>query len=94
MSKFMLFDFRCNECLHVFDDMVKPDVKETLCSRCPGTATRMISAPRLDPKMGLDPDFPKSYGQWEKRKKNHRAVEKKHFENHGTDYSSGGDVKR
>lgn len=44
--------------------------------------------------MGLDPDFPKSYGMWEKRQKNKRTVEKAHYERHGTDYSNGGDVKR
>lgn len=38
----MLFDFKCNEG-HVFEKLVKSDVKEATCPNCDSKALRIIS---------------------------------------------------
>lgn len=93
ISKLLLFDFRCTGCNHKFDDMVKSDVYEAPCPECGAQAKRLISCPRLDPKMGLDPDFPTAYDAWAKSKTQKTKIDKAHYKEHGVDASYGGDVK-
>jgi putative FmdB family regulatory protein len=89
----MYFDFRCDDCGTRFDTLVKPDVFETPCKQCDGTAKRQISKPRVQ-LPGNDPDFPGAWALWEKKNRRKRAQDKKHYDNHGVDPSHGGDVKR
>lgn len=91
MSKFMFFDFRCEVCDHVFEDFVKPSVTPQ-CPECNGRTARLISAPRIA-LSGTDPAFPGAYDKWERTQKQKREIEKKHYDNHGTDLTFGGDVK-
>lgn len=43
-----IYDFQCDECDVVFEDLVEADVKEMECTECrTGIATRMMSAPLL-----------------------------------------------
>ncbi len=93
MSKFTLYDFRCTECGHKFEHLVKPDIHVTPCHDCGATANRLISAPRMDPRLGIDPDFPGAYMKWEKTQRNKRQVEKQYHADHGVDLTYGGDVK-
>lgn len=93
MSKFILFDFECQSCQHVFDDMVKPDVHSAPCPRCAGDSKRLISAPRLDPRMGLDlAGNPTMAAKWEKIRKDRAKREAQHYKEHGTDMTPGADT--
>lgn len=93
MSKFIIFDFRCTTCDHRFEQMVKPDVHDFPCEKCGSQSKRLISAPRIDPRLGINPDFPGAYGKWEKTQRQKRQIEKKYYDNHGVDLTYGGDVK-
>ena len=93
MSKFTLYDFRCTECNAKFEALVKPDIYVTSCHDCAGNAKRLISSPRMDPRLGVDPDFPGAYGKWEKTQRQKRQVEKRYYRDHGVDLTYGGDVK-
>ena len=91
MSKYMFFDFRCTSCGIKFEGFVKPDVLETPCD-CGGTATRTISAPRIDPRMGIDPDFKTMADKWSKLRQQRAKSDKAHYERHGTDRTPGADT--
>lgn len=67
MSKLLYFDFSCRECNHVFEEMVDPSTKEILCEKCGATAFRQISAPTLDPRLGVSSAFPTLMAKWEKK---------------------------
>jgi len=94
--KFLLFDFRCQQCTSVFDDMVKPDVYEAPCPKCGGTGTRLISAPRIDPRMGVDPSFPTMGDKWARVREQRKIYEERREREHGPDSwgSAGADVIR
>lgn len=92
MSKFMLFEFRCPSCNKKFDAMVKPDIREAPCTNCGTTGKRVISTPRLDPRMGLDPDFATMGDKWARIREQRAKIEKKHYKEHGTDMTPGADT--
>ena len=83
LSKFMYFDFRCNDCSHTFEDLVKPDVNPS-CPKCEGETKRLISAPTIS-LPGTDPGFPGEYEKWEKKRRKKAAEDKKFYDNHGAD---------
>lgn len=85
MSKLILYDWRCQSCEQKHEALEKSDVRTRDCPECGGEAIRLISAPRLDPKMGLDPDMPTAYDQWQKTNRQKVEQDKKFHENHGTD---------
>ncbi len=86
----ILFDFRCTACAHAFDDLVKSDVHSIPCPKCASEAKRLISAPRLDPRMGLDPDGCPTMGdKWARVRKQRATIEEKHYKEHGTDMTPG-----
>lgn len=73
----MLFDFDCNKCGHVFEELVHSDVSTSPCPACKGNGVRLISAPRIDwLKMGLDPAFPTAYERWGDAKTIHHKTDK------------------
>lgn len=43
----IIYDFECTSCGHVFEDMVKRDIKEVPCKKCGEKATRNISTPNV-----------------------------------------------
>lgn len=90
--KLILFDFRCKSCGLKFEDMVKPDVFEAPCPDCGTAGVRLISCPRLDPRMGLDPDFPTAYDNWAKRQTIKAKTDRAHYKEHGDDRKHGADV--
>lgn len=93
MAKYMFFDFRCVDCEQKFDDLVKPDVQQAPCPNCSGIGKRLVSAPRLDPKMGLDPEGNPTMGdRWAKIRKQRALIEKKHYKEHGTNMTPGADT--
>ena len=93
MSKLILFDFRCKLCGYRFEDLVKSDTFSLPCPECGGDGTRLISAPRLDPRMGLDPEGNPTMGdKWAKTREQRARIEKKHYKEHGTDMTPGADT--
>lgn len=62
----ILYEWRCKDCSHKFDKFAKMDVKTTDCPVCGKEAKRLISTPRFDPKLGLDPAFGTMADKWEK----------------------------
>lgn len=97
MSKLLAFDFRCQQCTAVFDDMVKPDVYEAPCPSCGATGVRLVSMPRIDPRLGTDPDgFPTMADKWAKTHEQRKRVEERREREHGPDSwgSAGADVIR
>jgi putative FmdB family regulatory protein len=92
MSKLILFDFRCTECSHKFEALVKSAVHFQQCPECGESAKRLISTPRLDPRMGIDPDMSTMGDKWARVRKQRAAIEKKHYKEHGTDMTPGADT--
>jgi len=74
---FRLFDFECEKCWNVFEDMVQPEIQILQCPLCSGTANRLIASPRIDwLHMGVDPGFPSAYEKWAKAKTVHHKTGK------------------
>lgn len=93
MSKFTLYDFRCTSCNTVFEDMVKPSEYSAPCPDCGEAGKRLISAPRLDPRMGLDPVGNPTMGdKWAKVREQRARIEKAHYKEHGTNRTPGADT--
>ena len=67
MSKFMLFDFKCDSCKVTEEKMVTSNVYDFGCGWCGGLMKRVISGTSftLD---GTDPGFPTAYAGWEKKR--------------------------
>jgi putative FmdB family regulatory protein len=61
-----IYDYRCNNCEHSYEALRSVANRDN--AQCPGCksslSTLLISAPRIDPRMGLDPDFPTAYKKW------------------------------
>ena len=38
-----MFDFKCEQCSHVFDDLVKLGTTDVVCPKCGGNATKQVS---------------------------------------------------
>ncbi len=66
MSKYITYEWRCKTCDHKFDAMTKPDVRVHECPKCGEESKRLISCPRIDPKLGLDPAFGTMADKWER----------------------------
>lgn len=93
MAKLILYDFKCTNCEHKFEEMVKSSQLSIPCPNCSSESKRLISAPRLDPRMGLDPEGnPTMADRWAKTRKQRAQIEKKHYKEHGTDMTPGADV--
>ncbi len=84
MSKFMFFDFRCEDCDKVIEEFVKPDVHVTECPDCKGKTARLISAVRFQ-NDGKDPSLPGAYDKWQKVNAQKTAQDKAFYERHGVD---------
>lgn len=94
MSKLILYDWRCTGCQTKFEDMAKSDVKQIPCPECGEVANRLIACPRLDPRMGLDPEGNPTMGdKWAKVREQRARIEKAHYKEHGTNLSAGSDVQ-
>lgn len=93
MSKYLVYDFRCNECEHAFDDFVRPDSYTTVCPECGAQARRLITGTRLDPKLGVDAEaFPTLAAKWARIRKQRAKIEAAHYKEHGTDRTPGADT--
>lgn len=73
----MIFDFECDSCSKVFEDLVDSEVHELPCVACTGNSKRLIAAPRIDwLRMGTDPGFPSAYERWGNAKTIHHQTDK------------------
>lgn len=84
-------------CNHVYDDMVHSEQYTGVCTKCGGESRRLVSTPRLDPRMGLDPDgFPTMGDRWAQRHEQARRIDEAREREHGPDAwgANGADVRR
>ena len=77
-----MYDFKCKDS-HVTESFVDVETKEVQCSVCDGTATRILTPPRiyLDPISG---DHPSATLKWARQRAEKLAVERKTNANHGS----------
>jgi len=64
-----IYDYVCDENNHVFEAINSVANRETTaCKVCGEPATFVIKqAAIIDPRMGVDPGFPKAAAKWEKK---------------------------
>jgi putative FmdB family regulatory protein len=96
MSKLLLFEFRCTQCSTKHDELVHSDVFSAECPRCGGESMRIVSTPRIDPRLGVDPDFCTMSDKWARKHENTRKLQEQKEREHGPDAwgADGGDVRR
>jgi len=71
------FDFECEKCAKVFEEMIADDSHALPCPSCGGNGVRLISTPTLNWRaMGIDPGFPTAYDKWAKAKTRHHRTDK------------------
>jgi len=70
-----MYDFKCDKCSLVFEEIVPSTVKDVLCD-CGGKAIRLISAPRVSLD-GTDSTFPGAYSKWAKVREQRAKLAKK-----------------
>jgi len=77
-----MYDFECKDS-HITESFVDVETKEVQCSVCDGTATRILTPPRiyLDPISG---DHPSATSKWARQRAEKLAVERKTNANHGS----------
>ena len=84
----ILFDHQCPNCGAVFEALRQSsDSQEKVeCTVCHTTdfATKLLSAPRLDPKLGVDAiGFPTMGDKWTRRRQQHQRIEERRKREHG-----------
>ena len=92
----MVFEFEC-ECGEIFDDLVQSSVRECPCPKCQKNAKRILSAPRFDIRMGVDPTGNPTMGRkWARQHEQSRKIEEKRARDNGPGAwgSNGADVRR
>jgi len=84
----VLFDHRCGRCSKIFEELVQRDTPSVVtCPHCQylGHAERLLSAPRLDTRLGVDPiSFPTLGDKWERNRKQHQRIEERRKSEHGS----------
>jgi putative FmdB family regulatory protein len=75
-----IFDFKCNDCGSLTEEITSTDIRRIECSVCGSAADRIISGQFLiDPRMGLDPCFPTVGDRWAKvRNQRRKLLDAKH----------------
>lgn len=81
MSKKLIYDFSCNKCGYDFEKLVDSDQRVAPCPECGATGYRLIPAPTIDWKMGVNPDS-KGSRKWERM---HEQAAKREAKRNGTD---------
>lgn len=80
-----MYEWRCKDCSHKYDELAKSDVKVGVCPECGAESKRLISTPNFDPKMGLDPDFSTFGDKWARTTRQKSNQDKKFYDDHGVD---------
>lgn len=81
----ILFDFECGKCRLVFEELVPHNVRDVVCP-CGYLAKRLVSAPRIDPRLGVNADsFPTMGDKWARVREQRAKIESKRAREHGED---------
>ena len=75
-----LFDFECQnpDCSHTFEELVKYEEQgSVLCPLCNHSTKRLIGAANIDPKLGIDPNYPTMYDKWARTRRQRKQIESK-----------------
>ena len=98
MSKLISFEFECSACNKIHDALVHSDVRKRTCPNCQAPdAERIVSAPRLGIRMGVDAVGNPSMGRkWARMHEQARKVDTKRARDNGPGAwgSDGADVRR
>ena len=74
-----IFEFRCaaDACGLVFDEYVAyDDIPSVKCPSCASDTVRQLCAPRIDPRLGLDPaSFPTMADKWARIRRQQAKIE-------------------
>lgn len=71
----ILNDYECQECGHVFEELADRDARIP-CPVCNAPSKRLIAAPRIDPRLGLDPEgFPTMADKWARVRRQRAKIE-------------------
>lgn len=82
----ILYDFECRSCGAVFEELTPRNVHDVECPECGGRAFRLVSAPRIDPKLGVNADaFPTMGDRWARVREQRAKIESKRAKEHGED---------
>ncbi len=67
----ILYDYRCPNCGGVFEALNSMTKRHcAVCPSCDSISTRFTrTAPTIDPRMGVDPDFPTMAKRWDKKQR-------------------------
>jgi putative FmdB family regulatory protein len=93
----MVFEFQCSSCNHIFDDLVQSTVHACPCPKCQKQSKRILSAPRFDIRMGVDPTGNPTMGRkWARQHEQTRKIEEKRARDNGPGVwgSNGADIRR
>jgi len=85
-GKLLMFEWRCTNCNLKFDSLQSSDKRSIPCIECSSEAKRLISCPRIDPKMGVDPDFGTMSDKWARKKEQQYRINKKKAAEHGDSF--------
>jgi putative FmdB family regulatory protein len=97
MSKLISFEFECPCCNQIHEALVRPDVRERTCPACQSpNAVRIISAPRISMRMGVDPSNPSMAAKWARMHEQAKKVDEKRARDNGPGAwgADGADVRR
>ena len=83
--KLILYDFECEDCGNIFEELADRSSPEPVkCLQCGQSKTRrLISTPRLDPRMGVDPAFASMADKWDRKRRQHQKIEEARHREHG-----------
>jgi putative FmdB family regulatory protein len=61
-----IYDYRCSNCGNEYEGFRSVAQRDNCqCPKCNSSVSELLmSAPRIDPRMGTDPDFPTAYRKW------------------------------
>lgn len=88
---YKLFDYRCLDCKHVFEELVTSPEPTQRCPACGGVGYRQISVPKFSLD-GTNPDFPGAYDKWAKDREKRLAQERKRAASTGDPLPSVTDI--
>jgi putative FmdB family regulatory protein len=77
-----LYDFECSSCGNSFEDFAKTEERSKSCA-CGQLAERVISAPHLDYRMGIDGSMPTMLDKWKRMHKQQTRIANRLKRDHG-----------
>jgi putative FmdB family regulatory protein len=93
----ILYSYSCPSCEQDFDEFapLAECSRAAPCPSCGGFSPRKITFPTIDPRLGVDPDFPTLADKWARTHHSRSLHEKKKEREHGIfdvnkEYSSFG----